>query len=117
VVGLCEDEGWSSYTTDPERTFRALTAPGSTTLVAVEENQVVGVAQVQSDGEIQAHLSTIVVASDARGQGTGRRLIHEAVRRAGGLRIDTISVSDEFYVALGGQRFSGLRLRSADLER
>jgi GNAT superfamily N-acetyltransferase len=116
VVALFEGEQWPNYTRDAERTFRALSAPGSTTLVAVEKGRVIAVAQLQSDGEVQAHLSTIVVAGDRRGRGIGRRLIRDALRRAGGLRIDTISASDDFYIALGAQRFSGFRLRAEDLE-
>ena len=47
-----------SYTTDPDRTHRALTAPGVTTIVATEGGDVCGF-QAQSDGEIQAHLSVL----------------------------------------------------------
>jgi ribosomal protein S18 acetylase RimI-like enzyme len=75
------------------------------------------VAQLQSDGEIQAHLSTIVVGREARGRGLGRQLIGEALRRAGGIRIDVITRNDEFYVALGAQQVSGFRLLPDDLER
>jgi hypothetical protein len=31
AVALCDAEGWDTYTADTERTYRALTAPGSTT--------------------------------------------------------------------------------------
>ena len=33
-------EDWRTYTAEPERTFRALTAPGATTLVAVDDAAV-----------------------------------------------------------------------------
>jgi hypothetical protein len=33
---------WQTYTADPERTYRALTAPGATTLVAIDKGVVAG---------------------------------------------------------------------------
>jgi hypothetical protein len=57
LVGLLAAEGWTEYTDDVERTYRALTAPGVTTLVAIVAREVAGVLQVQSDGVIQAHVS------------------------------------------------------------
>jgi ribosomal protein S18 acetylase RimI-like enzyme len=68
-----------------------LTAPGATTLVALDADQLVGVVQLQSDGEVQAHLSAIVVDAGHRHQGVSRRLLAEALGHAGGLRIDVIS--------------------------
>lgn len=66
VVALCEAEGWPSYPADPERAHRALTAPGVTAVVAWDDGMVVGFAYLQSDGEIQAHLSNLAVAAAAR---------------------------------------------------
>lgn len=43
---------------DAERAVRALTAPGVVTVVAVAGEEVVGFAQVLTDGEIQAYLTT-----------------------------------------------------------
>ena len=34
LIALVAGEGWTEYTDDRERTYRALTAPGVTTLVA-----------------------------------------------------------------------------------
>jgi hypothetical protein len=50
LLTLVAAEGWTEYSHDPERTYRALTAPGSTTLVAVADGQVVGAIQVRSLG-------------------------------------------------------------------
>ena len=35
LIALVTAEGWTEYTDDLERTYRALTAPGVTTLVAI----------------------------------------------------------------------------------
>lgn len=61
LVALVGSEGWSEYAVDVERTSRALSAPGVTTLVAIDDGRVVGAIQVQSDGAIQAHVSMLLV--------------------------------------------------------
>jgi hypothetical protein len=54
VMALFEQEGWPCFVTDPQRTWRALSAQGVRTVVAVEDGQVVGLAQLLTDGEIGA---------------------------------------------------------------
>ncbi|MFI4936560.1 MAG: GNAT family N-acetyltransferase [Caulobacterales bacterium] len=111
VVGLCAAEGWPSFPEDPGRALRALTAPGVTTVVAVEAGRVIGFAQLQSDGEIQAHLSLIAVDPAARRQGIARRMLDLALRTAGGLRIDlNTDGADAFYAAFRHFRMTGFRL-------
>jgi ribosomal protein S18 acetylase RimI-like enzyme len=115
VFGLFAQERWLSYSTDPERTYAALTAAGVTSLVALDGGEVVGAIQLQSDGVIQAHISAMVVARDHRERGIGRRLIREALERAGGERIDLCSVADGFYGALTDRRFTGFRITRSEL--
>jgi len=110
AMDLFATEGWQTYTADAERTYRALAAPGSTTLVALDRKKVVALVQLQSDGEIQAHLSALVVADGWRRRGIARRLLGEALHRAGGLRIDLITRSGRFYVGLGAREVPGFRL-------
>lgn len=73
-----------NYPSNPERPCRALTAPGSVSLVAVAEGDLAGVIQLQSDGEIQAHLATIVVAPEHRGSGIARAMLAAAPEQAEG---------------------------------
>jgi ribosomal protein S18 acetylase RimI-like enzyme len=115
AVALFAAELWPSYTRDPERTCAALRAPGVTSLVALDGGAVVGLVQVQSDGAIQAHLSTLVVARSHRRHGIGRQLLAEALRAAGGERLDLLSIADDFYASMTNRRFSGWRLTRADL--
>jgi predicted N-acetyltransferase YhbS len=112
VLRLCEAEGWPSFPEDPERAVRVLTAPGVTTVVAVEGGDVVGFAQLFSDGEIQAFLGNLAVDAAVRGKGLGRSLVLEALRLAGGQRVDLLSEDGavEFYERFPHLRKPGYRL-------
>jgi predicted N-acetyltransferase YhbS len=112
VIDLCVGEGWPSFPADPERAFRVLTAPGVTTIVAVEGTNVVGFAQLFSDGELQAFLANIAVNSNKRGCGIGGALIRAALERAGGERIDLLSEdgAERFYDSFPHFRKPGYRL-------
>src|SRR3989442_1268134 len=81
ALALFAAEGWS-YADDPERTWRALTAPGCATVVALVDDSVVGVAHVLSDGEVQAFLAVLLVGAEHRRRGIGERLVREAFARA-----------------------------------
>lgn len=111
VIALCETEPWPSFVKDPKRAWRALTAPGVITLVAVDSCGVIGFVQMQTDGEIQAHLSLVLVAQDKRGQGIGTRLIQEAFKLSGAERIDvTTDRAPAFYRSFAHYEWAGFRL-------
>jgi ribosomal protein S18 acetylase RimI-like enzyme len=111
ILALCKDEGWPSLIENPLRANRVLTAPGVTTMVADEDGIVIGFAQIQSDGEIQAHLSLIAVHAAHRRRGVARALIVEGLKEAGGLRLDLITDSAPLlYEALPHVKMSGFRL-------
>ena len=103
-------EGWAEYTEDVERTARALSAPGVTTLVALADTRVVGAIQVQSDGVVQAHVSMLLIHRQWRGRGLGSRLLREGLERAGGLRLDIRTRTEGYYERLGASRSLGFRL-------
>ena len=112
VLALCEAEGWPSFPADPERAMRVLTAPGVTTVVAVEQATVVGFAEVFSDGEIQAFLANVAVDQHHRGKGLGRELVVEALRLSGAERLDLLSEDGAvaFYESFPHFRKPGFRL-------
>jgi GNAT superfamily N-acetyltransferase len=116
AVALFAAEGWGEYSHDPERTYKALTAPGSTTLVALDGPRVVAIIQVQSDGVIQAHLSAVLVAEEWRAAGLGRRLLREGLARAGGIQIDIRTRAESYYQRLGATQSAGFRLTRSDLD-
>ena len=112
ILRLCEAEGWPSLPADPPRALRILTAPGVTTVVAVDTDAVVGFAELFSDGELQAYLANLAVAAGRRGVGIGRQLVREALRLAGGERIDLLSTEESvgFYRSLPHADKPGLRI-------
>ena len=115
LIALVSAEGWTEYTEDVERTYRALTAPGVTTLVAIVGERVVGAIQVQSDGVIQAHVSMLLITRSSRRTGLGSRLLREGLERAGGLQLDTRTRTEGYYERLGASRSLGFRLTREDL--
>jgi ribosomal protein S18 acetylase RimI-like enzyme len=115
LIALVAAEGWTEYADDLERTRRALTAPGVTTLVAIAGGHLVGAIQVQSDGLIQAHVSMLLIAKDSRGVGLGSRLLRDGLKRAGGLQLDIRTRTEGYYERLGASRSLGFRLTRQDL--
>ena len=111
VCALAAAQGWPSWT--PERAERALTAPGVVAVVAVDEaGEVVGVAEMLSDGAVIAYLGLLLVAERVRGQGIGRELMLEAARRTGLERFDLLSEDDAlaFYERFPHKRKPGVRI-------
>jgi ribosomal protein S18 acetylase RimI-like enzyme len=111
IVKICLGEGWPSIPENPDRAHRVLTAPGVTTVVAREGKSVLGFAYIQSDGEIQAHLSLIAVDPSSRRQGIGRQLLELALHLGGGSRVDLVTEeAPEFYEALHHRELMGYRI-------
>ena len=116
LIALVAAEGWTEYTDDAERTYRALSARGVTTLVALADGRVVGAIQVQSDGVIQAHVSMLLIDREWRGRRLGSGLLREGLERAGGLRLDIRTRTEGYYERLGASRSLGFRLTRDALE-
>ena len=111
VSTLCAAQGWPSWT--PERTAAALTAPGVIGVVALDEKgDVVGVAELLSDGSVMACLGLLLVAEPLRGQGLGRALVLEVARRSGLERFDLLSTDEAlpFYESFRHKRKPGVRI-------
>lgn len=115
LIALVAAEGWTEYSDDTERTYRSLTAPGVTTLVAIGSGRVVGAIQMQSDGLIQAHVSMLLIARDSRGGGLGSMLLREGLERAGGLQLDIRTRTEGYYERFGASLSLGFRLTRENL--
>jgi len=114
VVGILASLEWDNFCHDPEFTRRSLTAPGVTAIVAAarETGEVVGFAQVFSDGVFQAHLGLLAVDEGWHRRGVGRGLLKEAFERMGAERMDLIA-SDEsqaFYRSFKHREQVGFRI-------
>lgn len=110
VTELAKAEGWPTFS-DPERVTRLLTAPGVVGLVAIQNDEVVGAAQLLTDGH-QAYLAILVVAATTRGQGIGKRLIEAGFEASKAERMDLLSTpeSEDFYRRFPHREITGLRL-------
>ena len=110
VPRLCENEGWESFSVDPNLTPSV--APGVSTVAAEGDNEAVGFAQMQGDGVWQAHLSLSVANQTFRERGIGRRLVEEAFARCGDRRVDPISTAgaEGFYESFSHKARSGFRI-------
>lgn len=112
VISLLQEENWPSYIENPNNTCRAFTAPEVITLVAVDDNKVVGFVQLLTDNHIQAFIPAIIVAKSHRNKGIGRELIEKAFKMSGAKRIDLLTDedSDEFYKGFTHKRMLGYRI-------
>jgi ribosomal protein S18 acetylase RimI-like enzyme len=91
VVALCRAEGWITFAGNRERAGRAMTGPGVTALVAIEEERVLGFSQAVGDGCFGGYLCMLLVDEAARGGGIGKALVERTLRESGVLRLDLLS--------------------------
>jgi GNAT superfamily N-acetyltransferase len=112
VIRLCEAEGWESYSADPERTYRALSASNVICLVATENDKVLGFAQCLTDGAIRAYLANMVVEAGKRGTGVGKMLVNEILARCAAVYVDLLSEegAQGFYATFPHRTIPGYRI-------
>ncbi len=113
VLALCESQGWPSLPGDPARAQTMLTAPGAATVVALDDDTVVGFAFAIVDaGCCDVYLSTMAVDEAHRRRGIARLLVRELFLRTGAARIDLLAQpgSEPFYDSLPHRSFNGYRL-------
>ncbi len=111
IVALCEAEKWPSFGADLDRAHAVLTAPGVTSVVALDGDQVIGFAYLLSDGHIAAYLSMMAVHHDHRRRGVGRALVEYAAPLTGAERVDLVTdTADDFYASFQHRTFSGFRI-------
>lgn len=96
LLSLCKSEGWITFASDPDRAGRAMTNPGVTALVAVEEDgdgedRALGFAQAVGDGCFGGYLCMVLVDAGARGRGIGKALVERTLVESGVIRLDLLS--------------------------
>ncbi|MFC9694944.1 GNAT family N-acetyltransferase [Kribbella sp. NPDC056951] len=112
IVALCEAEGWPSFGADLDRAHATLTAPGVTSVVALDGELLIGFAYLLSDGHIASYLSMMATHVNYRRKGVGRALIDYAHPLTGAQRIDLVTdTAEDFYASYEHHRtFSGFRI-------
>jgi ribosomal protein S18 acetylase RimI-like enzyme len=124
ILTLCKAEGWVTFAGSHSRAARAMSNPGVTALVAVEEGRegaeggpddderVLGFAQAVGDGAFGGYLCMLLVAEDARGQGIGKALVERTLVESGVLRLDLLSSDDamSLYERFPHNRIPGFRI-------
>ncbi len=113
VLALCEAEGWPSLPADPRRAERILTASDASTLVVLDDGEVIGFASAMIDaGALDGYLSLLVVTVDRRREGVGELLIRELFAVSGVERLDLLAEpgSETFYDSFPHRRMAGYRL-------
>jgi ribosomal protein S18 acetylase RimI-like enzyme len=127
ILALCKAEGWVTFAGSHSRAARAMSNPGVTALVAVEEEReagpdaeagpvgeerVLGFAQAVGDGAFGGYLCMLLVAEDARGQGIGKALVERTLVESGVLRLDLLSSEDamSLYERFPHNRIPGFRI-------
>ncbi|PRZ13421.1 GNAT family N-acetyltransferase [Nesterenkonia sandarakina] len=108
VLALYGAVQWTAYTDDPASLRKAL--EGSSTLVAAHDDQrLVGLARVISDGSTICYLQDILVLPSHRRAGVGRALAERALAEYPHVRQKVLITDDgpqqrAFYEALGYTR-------------
>lgn len=105
LATLYTSVGWTSYTDQPEQLQRAV-AGSSLVITAWEEENLLGLARVISDGETIAYLQDILVHAGHQRRGIGRELFIRAVTPFAHVRQKVLLTDDEpgqraFYESLG----------------
>jgi ribosomal protein S18 acetylase RimI-like enzyme len=127
VLRIAKAEGWVTFSGNPRRAARAMSAPGVTALVAVEretgtaggspaDGRVIGFSQAVGDGAITGYLCMLLVAEEARGRGVGKALVDRTLVESGVLRLDLLSSERaiHLYERFNHSRYPGFRLYAGD---
>ncbi len=109
ALALFAAEGWQTYTTDPERRYRALTAPGCDARRG-RWRRLGGARPAPVRREIRPTSLRSWSARGGGGAGSGACL-REELAHAGGIRIDLLSRARDYYLALRADPIPGFRLR------
>ena len=107
---MCRELEWPSYA-DPSVAARGCAAPGVKAFVAVADGDVIGFAQVLTDGVVQAYLALVGVLEPWRRQGIAKRLVVRAFEASGAQRLDLLTDDAQgFYRSFDYKEKSGFRI-------
>lgn len=118
ILALCKAEGWTTFAGSRDRAARAMSNPGVTALVAIDDEvgsdteRVLGFSQAVGDGAFGGYLCMLLVAEDSRGRGIGKALVERTLVESGVLRLDLLSSEGAMplYERFPHNRFPGFRI-------
>jgi ribosomal protein S18 acetylase RimI-like enzyme len=124
ILALCKAEDWTTFAGSRDRAARAMSNPGVTALVAIDddrdddvrepaaEERVLGFSQAVGDGAFGGYLCMLLVAEDSRGRGIGKALIERTLVESGVLRLDLLSSEGamSLYERFPHNRIPGFRI-------
>lgn len=106
IKQLYQEEEWLSFL----RVDFELAIEHSISLVAYENDKILGFLRALSDGYITIFIGEIIVRKDVRKQGIGKALITAVHSMYPTARIDLISEADQFYQENGFKKIgTGMR--------
>jgi ribosomal protein S18 acetylase RimI-like enzyme len=111
VARLCTTVQWPSLT-DPETVAAVCTAPGASSYVAIEDDQVVGFSQALGDGVLHSHMSFLAVAPSHRRRGIAKLLTVVTFQATGTKRMDVVtdSAAEGLVASFEHKQMSGFRI-------
>jgi ribosomal protein S18 acetylase RimI-like enzyme len=118
ILALCKAEGWTTFAGSRDRAARAMSNPGVTALVAIDDEvgsdgeRVLGFSQAVGDGAFGGYLCMLLVAEDSRGRGIGKALVERTLVESGVLRLDLLSSEGamSLYERFPHNRIPGFRI-------
>ncbi|MCW2981819.1 MAG: GCN5-related N-acetyltransferase [Solirubrobacterales bacterium] len=118
ILALCKAAGWTTFAGSRDRAARAMSNPGVTALVAIDDEvgsdgeRVLGFSQAVGDGAFGGYLCMLLVAEDSRGRGIGRALVERTLVESGVLRLDLLSSEGamSLYERFPHNRIPGFRI-------
>ena len=105
LIELYKDTGWTAYTNDMSSLTSALNNSLSIH-VALKENEVLGMIRIVGDGATIIYIQDIIVRSDHRRKGIGRRLVSRILEEFKNVRQTVLMTDDSsenraFYSSMG----------------
>lgn len=98
VKNLYEQEGWMTFINREDDALQAW-KNSTIALVAIVDDNIVGLVRALSDGKITTYIAEIMVDVNYRGKGIGKALLEECHKLYPSTRFDLLSSesADEFY--------------------
>ena len=113
IVSLYDSVGWSVYTKEVENLLKAFEM-STYVLVAIEEDQVIGVSRSISDSVSIHYLQDILVSPNFQKKGIGRQLLQKTLKHFDQVRTHMILTDNEerqklFYESFGYKNLKELK--------